>query len=621
MVGINKRQKQLKRLRRTVAALSRRRQRKQKRWVDELHNMNLLSSVLCNKSGKTRSVEENKLILLSLKGFLKRELEKLSEKKEINCDLSWSKLESMVSNELHVRREHVTALRKMFLEEGDIDVIETNKRGFGVGSSSCNNIKITTDVYNSISSFVYSMHATGKTVTARKILKHLQDEHNIKVHRRTIGRILQRLGLTWAPIKAKPRTFAAHRHENLRNFLIKLDSYVKEMERGNERGLVFVFTDESYIHQNHRGECSYLTADEKNNGMDRKRSKGRRLIILHAISPDGPLAERDENGYPVSDIVWTRDTPHPNKNEKSKLTCETLWLAESHSGDYHDNMNSEMFLKWIQESLFPTFEKLYPNKKMVLLCDNAPYHHKRKIGSLASMSKKKLLEMMQKYNVEYLDLPLSNDERLQLANNEEDGVEDRGEFVRVPFFLEEQQQRASATKPRIANLDELKIAFVTYLKENSPEALECIVENVFREKGYDILWTPPYSPDLQPIEKYWGAGKNHAALYYTEGQKMKETVRLLREGWYGTGGKYPVGDMRRKNEVNCKALWMNSLKLATTKFVPICKGIDGTIGNLIIDENYVPEQVSVPIDTLILDLTKVGNVDDDIAVNDEVAMI
>ena len=50
------------------------------------------------------------------------------------------------------------------------------------------------------------------------------------------------------------------------------------------------------------------------------------------------------------------------------------------------------------------------------------------------------------------------------------------------------------------------------------------------------------------------------------------------------------------------------------------------VGGLPADKTVIrfpeaPEQVSVPIDTLILDLTKVGNVDDDIAVNDEVAMI
>ena len=106
------------------------------------------------------------------------------------------------------------------------------------------------------------------------------------------------------------------------------------------------------------------------------------MIILHAITPFGPLCERDEKGIPVSDLVWNGDTPHA-RNTNNKLTCELMWKATSASGDYHSNMNSEMFMKWTTQKLIPTFELLHPNKKMVLICDNAAYHHKREIGPLA----------------------------------------------------------------------------------------------------------------------------------------------------------------------------------------------------------------------------------------------
>ena len=100
--------------------------------------------------------------------------------------------------------------------------------------------------------------------------------------------------------------------------------------------------------------------------------------------------------------------------------------------------------------------------------------------------------------------------------------------------------------------------------------------------------------------------------YDTEKAKTKkETVRLLREGWYGTLDKFPEGDLHRKAQVNCKALWERSLNLATTKFVPICHGIKGTIGSLEIDETYVHESVNVPIDTLINDLSNGPNLDND----------
>ena len=42
--------------------------------------------------------------------------------------------------------------------------------------------------------------------------------------------------------------------------------------------------------------------------------------------------------------------------------------------------------------------------------------------------------------------------------------------------------------------DELAIATVKWLKENYPKALDSKVERTFREKGWKIIWTPPYAP-------------------------------------------------------------------------------------------------------------------------------
>ena len=48
-----------------------------------------------------------------------------------------------------------------------------------------------------------------------------------------------------------------------------------------------------------------------------------------------------------------------------------------------------------------------------------------------------------------------------------------------------------------------------------------------------------------------------------------------------------------------------------TKFVGLCGGVSGTIGDLIVDENYVDERVVLPIDTLVQDLTSEVVVDGD----------
>jgi hypothetical protein len=299
-------------------------------------------------------------------------------------------------------------------------------------------------------------------------------------------------------------------------------------------------------------------------------SKGKRLIILHAITANGPLCERDSDGKPIDDLEWKGDTPHPKKkNPSDKLTCKTLWLATSKSGDYHDNMNSDMFMQWTNDRLIPTFEKLYPGKMMILVCDNAPYHHKREIGSMNTKTKKELLDMMTKDEVDWIELPLNTERSEYMDENgaedcdegtpfdvtdPKDAVCNFGETMGIRFDPDEQKQTAnSTTRPRVATVEELKTSYMLWLKLNKPEKLECKVEKLLNERGYEILWTPPYCPDLQPIELFWAAGKNYAASLYYHGRKMQVTVDQLREGWYGMFGITPEGEERKK-PVDCNKL-------------------------------------------------------------------
>ena len=38
------------------------------------------------------------------------------------------------------------------------------------------------------------------------------------------------------------------------------------------------------------------------------------------------------------------------------------------------------------------------------------------------------------------------------------------------------------------------------------------IEEILKEEDRDILWTPPYCPELQPIKFFWAVRKNHVAL-------------------------------------------------------------------------------------------------------------
>jgi hypothetical protein len=48
---------------------------------------------------------------------------------------------------------------------------------------------------------------------------------------------------------------------------------------------------------------------------------------------------------------------------------------------------------------------------------------------------------------------------------------------------------------------------------------------------------------------------------------------------------------------------------AATKFIPLCDGISGTIGMLVVDVHYVEDAIAFPIDALVVDLSQI---DDDV---------
>ena len=415
------------------------------------------------------------------------------------------------------------------------------------------------------------------------------------------------------PVRCKKRNIGAYRLDSLRDFIVQYDAIVKtSINQGKDSDTVLVFTDETYIHKNHANSKTYL---HKNSEVNRSASKGERLVILHAITKFGPLCEKVDD-IPIDDLIWKGDTCHPTARVDGKTTAELIWKASSASGDYHDNMNSDMFIKWTKEKLLPTFETLHPGKKMVLVMDNAPYHHKREIGSLAKKNKKEIIEICKQYKFDYLDLPYTNERYLAINNINRDNsdLEVHEEFVRVAFNETKMAGKKNIENPFIPTVAELKIAVVEYLHDNQPHLLDCKVEQLLRDRGHKIIWTPPYTPDLQPIEMFWAGGKNHAASKSYFAITMKETVKNLREGWYGnahlfnntTGDELTIDNsiVNQRFPVNCHRLIRHSINLMNKKFIQMCPGISGKIGRLIVDNDHQPNRDGILIDMLIADVTR-----------------
>ena len=84
-------------------------------------------------------------------------------------------------------------------------------------------------------------------------------------------------------------------------------------------------------------------------------SRGQRLIFIHAITKYGPLFDFGViKGRPIDEIKWKGDAPQFNSpdiktinevDDPLPLASRLIWLSNSHTGDYHDNNNSKMFMK------------------------------------------------------------------------------------------------------------------------------------------------------------------------------------------------------------------------------------------------------------------------------------
>ena len=86
--------------------------------------------------------------------------------------------------------------------------------------------------------------------------------------------------------------------------------------------------------------------------------------------------------------------------------------------------------------------------------------------------------------------------------------EQHEEDVQVKKDFDKGAGKKEGTGPYV---DELRTAVKKFAKENCPERLLSVFELLFigdDYEGWQILYTPPYCPKFQPIERVWGFAKN-----------------------------------------------------------------------------------------------------------------
>jgi len=140
--------------------------------------------------------------------------------------------------------------------------------------------------------------------------------------------------------------------------------------------------------------------------------------------------------------------------------AKLVFQAKKRTGDYHGQMNFQNFRKWFVESLLPRI----PDRSLIVM-DNAPYHNVYVEGTFYPTSgtkKAELIDWLHQHHPATYDESMLKPELLALC-------------------------RSFCPKPKFE------------------------LDRIAEEHGHQILRTPQYHPELQPIEICWGVVKNHCA--------------------------------------------------------------------------------------------------------------
>ena len=274
--------------------------------------------------------------------------------------------------------------------------------------------------------YVREANREGQHITLEMLCQHLEKAELAQDFSvRTLGRALDRWGFTFGKgtrsqrLKEKDHVVAA-RQRYLRR---------KRANRTGESAMrPEVYLDESYVNKNHSNDFVWYL-DEDGPWIQKPTGKGERLIIIHAITKDG----------------WVPG---------AKLT----FRSTKKTGDYHGQMNYDLFAKWFTDQLLPNIPK-----DSLIIMDNASYHNAVSTHSAPTATCKK---------------------------------------ARIRSWLE--QNKIPLRE------DCLKAEMIEILTKFAPP-LAYAIDDIATDHGHEILRTPPYHPELQPIETCWGVLKNKIA--------------------------------------------------------------------------------------------------------------
>ena len=281
---------------------------------------------------------------------------------------------------------------------------------------------------------------------------------------------------------------------------------------------------------------------------------GPRLCWAHACCDDG-------TGFCVEP-----GTPRPALGdiETEAPTAEMMFAANLAVGDYHDNFNAAVFMKWLRNRFIPMIKAKDPavltgasgaNLRHALRLDNAPYHvvttpnFDPAKGDFRfdprTLSKGDLVDAMMAVGCELVTVPVifrsstGDDQALfesegatVIREIDEDNVVMK-KMVDVEFCEEEKKKRG---KPGYyPGVPEIQLAALEWLVAHEPGVLENDCENLLRTElngNCVALWNGPNFPESMVVETCWSTVKMYNRAAFVNGRTMQQLWQDTGDGLY-----------------------------------------------------------------------------------------
>ena len=245
-------------------------------------------------------------------------------------------------------------------------------------------------------------------------------------------------------------------------------------------GIRFVMLDETYCHTTHnKNKMSIRHEDEDPAKMPRMPSKGPRVCIISAI-----ISKKKKS-----------DNRRRNNHAQILTSTTTIFSATESKKDYHGNFTSDLFCKWFETKLIPDVkEKTEENERIVFVMDNAAYHTA--------------------YDKQRWNLPSPKDKVSEYYRKLKEIIEKTEAQSQVKI-------QESDTKKVLSS--KFKLWKSMYLKPKIVELAE--------KENMRVVFTPPYTPTLQPIELLWARVKDDAAKSYKQKRNMANLMKDLHEAF------------------------------------------------------------------------------------------